>query len=137
MDPKDLFTKKLQHYDFTYEYNINHDTIPYKRNSDICNAGTIAINSGNVLKSPVYKFDQEQPFVYKAPDMVFEVEENDTSNAENEVTEVMADDLMAASDESVLSSAPSAAGISSDQLDSLLADNGSAFDNKVWFESVK
>lgn len=137
MDPKDLFTKKLQHYDFTYEYNINHDAIPYKRNSDICNAGTIAINSGNILKSPVYKFDQEQPYVYKAPDMFFEVENHDDSNSENDTTEIITGKSLTDSKEDTTTSIPSAAGISADQLDSLLADNGSSdytptsFDNKV------
>ena len=135
MDQKDLFSKRLQHYDYTYEYNINHDPIPYKRNEDVCNAGTIAMYSGNVLKSPVYNLDQQKPYVYKAPDMFFETESEEEINNSTDISLLSDNDNTVGDNES--SSTKTSGGISSDQLDSLLADNGSSdytpvsFDNKV------
>ena len=135
MDQKDLFSKRLQHYDYTYEYNINHDPIPYKRNEDVCNAGTIAMYSGNVLKSPVYNLDQQKPYVYKAPDMFFETESEDEIDNSTDISLLPDNDNTVGDNES--SSTKTSGGISSDQLDSLLADNGSSdytpvsFDNKV------
>ena len=136
MDQKDLFSKKLQHYDYTYEYSLNHDPIPYKRNEDMCNAGTIAMYSGNVLKSPVYNLNQQKPFVYKAPDMSFETEETEATDSTNDVALLPDNEVDNGHDEN--SSSPKASGgISADQLDSLLADNGNegytptSFDNKV------
>lgn len=38
-------------YDTTLEENISmYDKLPYKRNEDLCNVSTLALNSGNLVK---------------------------------------------------------------------------------------
>lgn len=40
-----------QKYDGTLDYGITmYDELPYQRNSDICNAGAIALYSGHIIK---------------------------------------------------------------------------------------
>lgn len=45
------FPVTKQPYDATLEENMSmYDKLPYKRNEDLCNASTLALESGNLIK---------------------------------------------------------------------------------------
>lgn len=54
------FSVVKQPYDATLEENMSmYDKLPYKRNEDMCNASTIALVSGNLVK--FYRCNYQEP----------------------------------------------------------------------------
>lgn len=54
------FSVVKQPYDSTLEENMSmYDKLPYKRNADMCNASTLALVSGNLIK--FYRCNYHEP----------------------------------------------------------------------------
>lgn len=64
------FPVTKQPYDTTLEENISlYDRLPYKRNEDLCNASTLALESGNLIK--YYRCTQIEPVEIETQDEHF------------------------------------------------------------------
>lgn len=61
------FPVTKQPYDATLEENMSmYDKLPYKRNVDMCNASTLALESGNLVK--YYRCAQQDPIEIQTQD---------------------------------------------------------------------
>lgn len=64
------FPVTKQPYDATLEENMSmYDKLPYKRNEDVCNASTLALESGNLIK--YYRCTQTDPIEIETQDEHF------------------------------------------------------------------
>lgn len=93
MNDYDVMIRKLMHYDTAYDYDMSmYDNLPYKRDREKCNESTISLSSGNVFSFYRCNYMSDEPYVCKAPDIVFS-DDNSYSHEDKSSNNDSLDDL--------------------------------------------
>lgn len=75
-------------YDGTLDYGIEmYDNLPYKRNSDVCNEGAVALYSGHIIKYYLCNNEEEAYPINNHDDEIQEILRHAREEAENRQVE--------------------------------------------------